>query len=449
MNKTIPKPKAIIPYLWAGNNRKEGREMGRFLGLIIVFSLFLGILAPVEICNASDESIKTEIAELKARIAQLEKKLARQDKDLTELKEEGILPSIEGLTIGAGATFVLQGTNNANGDNLSKNSEDVTDASYSIDLEFEKELEDYGKAFIHLEAGGGAGVEDELKVFSNVNRDADNDENVRLTEVWYEHYFSSLPLTLTFGKIDATCFIDTNEYANDETTQFLGRIFRNSPSIEFADNAAGVRLRLEPVDLMDAELVLMDADSNWEDIFDDIFFAGQFNFKPELFGRGGNYRILGWLNDREHTKWADATKTKEESFGFGLSFDQELTDNLGAFVRYGWQDPSQRLNGLDDDFSLEHAWSTGLQLSGSIWGREDDVLAIAFGQAIPSDDYKKAASNLNAKDEGHFEAYYSFKVNDHLTLTPDIQVIWNPYGNDATNGNSTITVVGMRAQADF
>ncbi|MFH1901548.1 MAG: carbohydrate porin [Candidatus Omnitrophota bacterium] len=421
----------------------------RYLQKVIILLLFLGILGPVKICNASDEPIRAEIAELKARIAQLEKKLVKQDRDLTELKEEGILPSIEGLTIGAGATFILQGTHNANGDNLSKKGEDVTDASYSIDLEFEKEFADYGKAFIHLEAGGGAGVEDELKVFSNVNRDADDDENVRLTEAWYEHYSSNLPLTLTFGKIDATCFIDTNEYANDEVNQFLGRIFRNSPTIEFADNAAGIRLGLEPVDLMAAEMVLMDADSDWKDMFDNIFFAGQINFKPKLFGRGGNYRILGWLNDREHTKWADATKTKEKGFGFGLSFDQELTDNLGAFVRYGWQEPDQRLNGLDDDFSLEHAWSTGLQLSGSIWGRDDDVLAFAVGQAIPSDDYKKAGSNLNAKDEGHFEAYYSFKVNEHLTLSPDIQVIWNPYGDDATNGKDTITVVGMRGQVDF
>lgn len=421
----------------------------RYLQKVIILLLFLGILGPVKICNANDEPIRAEIAELKARIAQLEKKLVKQDRDLTELKEEGILPSIEGLTIGAGATFVLQGTHNANGDYLSKKGEDVTDAAYSIDMEFEKEFADYGKAFIHLEAGGGAGVEDELKVFSNVNRDADDDENVRLTEAWYEHYSSSLPLTLTLGKIDATCFIDTNEYANDEVNQFLGRIFRNSPTIEFADNAAGVRLGLEPVELIDAELLLMDADSDWEDMFDDIFFAGQINFKPKLFGRGGNYRILGWLNDREHTKWADATKTKEEGFGFGLSFDQELTDNLGAFVRYGWQEPDQRLNGLDDDFSLEHAWSIGLQLSGSIWGRDDDVLAFAVGQAIPSDDYKKAGSNLNAKDEGHFEAYYSFKVNEHLTLSPDIQVIWNPYGDDATNGKDTITVVGMRGQIDF
>ena len=415
------------------------------LKIILVLLLFAGFTF-TNSSHASDGSIMAEIQELKSRLSQLERKLSRQDEEITELREEGVLPSIDGLTIGGGATFIIQGTHNANGDDLSEKGEDVTDGSYSIDLEFEKEFEDYGKGFIHLEAGSGQGVEDELKLFSSVNRDADDDENVRLTEAWYEHYIGEAT-TLTFGKIDATGFIDTNEYANDEGAQFLGRIFRNSSTIEFADNAAGLRLAIEPSEIIDIEIVGMDGDSVWEDIFDDVFVATQINFKPNLFSRDGNYRLIGWVNDREHTKWDDATSTKEEGYGFGISFDQELTDNLGAFLRYGWQDPEQRLNG--EGFSLEHSWSTGLQLSGAIWNRDDDVFAIAYGQVDPSDDYKNAGTNLNAKSEDHLEAYYSFKVNEHLTLSPDIQVIWNPYGGDAANGDGTITVFGLRGQVGF
>jgi len=423
--------------------------MERYLHLhrAAILLFFLHIVVPVRICNADDESIRDEINELKARIAQLEEKLAQQQVEVTELKGGGIAPVIEGLEIGAGATFVVQGTHSANGDSQSPK-EDVNDASYSIDLEFEKEFADYGRGFIHLEAGGGAGVEDELKLFSNVNRDADDNENVRLTEFWYEHYLADLALTLTFGKIDATCFIDTNEYANDETTQFLGRIFRNSPAIEFADNAGGIRLGLECADFMDINLVVMDADSDWEDIFDNVFIAGQMNFKPRFFARNGNYRLLGWLNDRNHTAWSETTDDKKEGYGFGLSIDQELIDNVGVFARYAWQEPGRRLNGLDDDFSLEHSWSTGLQLNGGIWGRNEDVFALAFGECIPSDDYKKANS-LNAEREGHLEVYYSFKANEHLTLSPDIQVIWNPYGDDAAIEDSTVVVGGMRGQVDF
>ena len=394
-----------------------------------------------------------ELAELKSRITALEQKLVQQEAKLGEQEElrEGldkIKDVFDGLSIGAGATFVVQGTNNANGDSLSKNGEDVTDASYSIDLEFEKKFDDYGMAFIHLETGDGAGVEDELQVFSSVNRDVDDSDNgVSVTEVWYEHYFSALPLTLTFGKIDPTGYLDTNEYANDECTQFLGRIFRNSPVVEFPDdNAAGVRVAIEPVDFLGIELAAMDANADWEDAFDNIFFSGQLNFKPNIFERPGNYRFYGWLNDKDHIKWDDTLKTKEESYGFGLSFDQEITDVLGAFARYGWQNPEVYADG--SDFSLEQSWSAGIQLVGGLWGRDDDIFAVAFGQVIPSDDYKKANS-VKADSEEHLEAYYSFKVNDHLTVSPDIQVIWDPYGGDATNEDKTIFVGGVRAQVDF
>ncbi|MBL7130995.1 MAG: carbohydrate porin [Candidatus Omnitrophica bacterium] len=426
--------------------------MNAYFKKTIILLLFISIFASVTYCYADDAAIMAEVKELKARIAALEAKLTQQQEQMVQTEEkvskiESIPNILEGISIGAGATFVLQGTHNANGDNQLSDGDDVTDASYSVDLEIEKEFADYGKAFIHLEAGGGEGVEDELKVFSNVNRDADNDENVRLTEAWYEHYLTSIPLTLTFGKIDATCFIDTNEYANDECGQFLGRIFRNSPTIEFADNAAGIRFGLEPMDLLDIELVAMDGDSDWEDMFDEMFVATQLNLKPNFFNRTGNYRLVSWFNNREHTKWLETAKTTKSGYGVGISFNQELTDNLGVFIRYAWQNPKVFLNG--ESFSLEHSWSSGIQLSGSLWNRNEDVLGIAIGQAIPSDEYEKADATRNANSETHFEVYYSYKVNDHLTLSPDVQVIWNPYGDDAAVGDDTIIVGGLRAQVDF
>ncbi len=399
-------------------------------------------------------SIPDELDELKMRIIVLETNLAEHggDADEQSVYEETlakIKEAFDGLTIRAGATFIVQGTNNANADELTRNGESSLDGSYSIDLEFEKEFENYGMAFIHLETGDGAGVEDELKVFSNVNRDADDSNNgISLTEVWYEQHFKSIPLILTFGKIDSTAYLDTNEYANDECGQFLGHMFRNSPAIEFPDdNAAGMRLSVEPVSFLDIELIAMDTDADWEDIFDNLFFSGQFNFKPNLFERTGNYRFYAWLNGKDHIKWSDVSRIKEKNYGFGISFDQELTDNLGMFARYGCQNSAVYSSG--EDFSLEQSWGAGFQLVGNLWGRDDDIFAIAFGQIMPSDDYKKAGSNLKARSEDHLEVYYSFKVNDHLTVSPDFQVIGDPFGGDAAKGENTIIVGGLRAQICF
>ncbi|RKY32068.1 MAG: hypothetical protein DRP74_03450 [Candidatus Omnitrophota bacterium] len=386
-------------------------------------------------CFAQGDPLNEKILELEERVRALESKT----KNASLFNKEDI--ELEG-----GATFILQTTNNANGDNQSPE-EDVTDGSFSVDLILSKEFNDYAKGLIHLEAGQGQGVEDELKVFSNVNRDADNDENVRLTEIWYEYYLNSLALTITMGKLDPTAFIDNNEYANDETTQFLGRIFRNSPVIEFADNSGGFRIGLELSKSIDSELVVLDADADWEDAVDGLFIATQFTLKPEFLSRAANYRLIGWFNDQNHTKWLDSTKDKEPTYGFGISLDQELAQNLGAFVRFGWQNPDVYLNG--SDFSLEQSYSLGLELKGMLWGREGDKLAMAIGEIKPSDDYKKADNARNAKREGHFECYYNYKLNEHLTLSPDLQIIWNPYGKDASVEDETIIVFGLRGQLEF
>jgi len=433
---------------------------------IFIFSTAVAVVGAPE---ASNEELLKEIQALKVRILELETRLDRQEQKIKQTqtstkeiqdkveqvdanisrKQEGFPAVIaEGLKINAGATMVIQGTDEINADDVSRQ-EAMTDASYSADLKIEKAFEDYGKAFLHLESGKGQGLEDELKVFSNVNQDAKDNEDVRVTEIWYEHYLKVLPLVLTFGKLKPTSYFDGNAFAHNETTQFLGRMFKSSPTIEFPDNTVGVRLAFSPLDSLEFDLGSFDADADWEDILDETFSIGQINIKPNLLNRKGNYRLLAWLSDREHTKWAGSTNKKEKAYGFGLSFDQELTDSLGVFVRYGWQDPEQRLNGLTDDFSLVYSWSAGLELKGSLWSRKDDVFALAVGEAIPSDDYKNAGTNLDAKSEGHFETYYRYKVNEHLSISPDIQLIWNPYGRDAATDDATINVYGMRAQVDF
>jgi hypothetical protein len=425
---------------------KGGKKMNKKVAKLVITAGFFSLLCSTGFA----QSRESELSELKQRILKLEQKIAKQEKVAGKQKEtEQELVEIKkifsGFKIGASATYIIQGTGNANNNS---GDDSATDASYSADLEIEKEFEDYGLAFLHFEAGNGEGVTDELQVFSNVNADVTGDANFDLIEAWYEHYFKSMPLTLTFGKLDATAYIDANDYANDECSQFLGDMFKNSAVIEFPDdNSAGVRARFESVDFLDIELAAVDANDGWEDIFNNIFFAGQLNFKPNLFDRFGNYRVYGWVNDKDHIKWSSPAETKEKNYGFGLSFDQELTEVLGIFARYGWQNPKVYSSGAD--FSLEQSWSAGLQLAGNLWGRNDDVLGLAFGQVIPSDDYKAAGTNLKADPENHLEAYYNFKVNDHLSISPDIQVVWNSYGGDAAGGDNTIVVGGIRSQVDF
>jgi len=433
---------------------------------------------------ADEISIRDEINQLKERIVSLEKKVSDQDKYITtqdstvKMQQQTIsgyetkfsqfeeklkrvpgetMQIMEGLELGAGLTMIVQGTNNVNNPSDGQTQKrNRTDGSYSADITLAKEFKEIdARAFLHLEGGQGDGLEDNLILYSNVNRDADNHEDVRVTELWYEQGLFKDKAALTFGKLDPTAYFDQSEVANDETTQFLGRIFRNSPTLEFPDNTAGLRIAYLPKEWIELGYGMFNGNSdNWSKMFDNLFNIGQVTFKTNFLNLAGNYRFYGWNNNLYHTKWLDEARQKEASYGFGLSFDQKLNDIVTAFCRYGWQNPEvynpdpvvPAANGAF--YSLKHSWSSGFQVEGKPWGREKDVLAFAIGQAFPSSNYKRYYS-YSAKPEGHIESYYRIHVNDHLSISPDFQYIWNSFGKDVGDDPNNVFVGGIRAQVDF
>lgn len=457
---------------------------------VVLAVLFLSVsqlsMADEGISRQELDDLKAKVAEmdqLKSEVAQLRAMLVKQrdchldlQGTVSEVKQslisytpgEGTGATACGLDITAGATFVVQGTPNANSAGDTESSR--FDACWSSDIYIQKEFDDWGLVLMHLEPGQGAGLEPELNVFSNVNRDVnDTDSIVPITELWYEQYLFGKQVAITAGKMDPANYLDQNEYAFDETTQFLGRIFRNNPAIEWPDdNTLGARIILAP-DIMQAlqlEMAYFDADNNWENIFDRPFFSAQLNVKPsKIFGWDtekwdGNYRFYWWMNDLDHSKLSGAGEppaddSKMANTGFGFSVDQKLTDVFGAFGRFGWQRPDVTIVSVNPNTApCEASWSAGMQMTGAYWNRPDDVVAFGVGQVFPSKAYKDAG-NAGAA-ENHLELYYKYQAFKWLALTPDFQVIWNPRGvNHEFQGdvfwgdNDAIFVYGMRGQVDF
>jgi len=361
------------------------------------------------------------------------------------VREPSVPFETEGLEIGLSATSVIQGI--VNSDNTGVG--DRTDSTWTADLEFSKTFENCGLAFCHVEMGQGNGLDDdELNLFSCVNRDNGNSgSTLTVTELYYEAIFFDERLLVTGGKIDPTAYLDDNEIANDETAHFLSCIFRNASTIPFPDNNLGLRVGAEICDGLYLNTGILEADGDFEDIFDRTFGFIQLAYSPDFIERPGTYRVYGWYDTQQHDLLEESIsgqpRKREDNHGFGVSFDQEVLDSTTLFGRFGWADESVS--------NIEYAWSSGLQINGDLWHRENDYFGVAVGQNIPGMQLEKSGAT-NHK-EGQLEVYYNWQIYDHLAISPHLQIVWNPNGvadeDVGAGSDSTVTILGLRSQLDF
>lgn len=427
--------------------------------------------------SESQDEIMKELQLLKERIAQLENKLAEQSKEIKEekveiAKQEQTIAAVKsefeesydymllgddkkptfawhGLRIGLQGTFIGQGTNNAN--LLGSDKEDKFEGSCQLDLEFEKKFSSIsGRGYANIRAGEGQGADRVMVLYSKVDNNAADDKHLWFTQLFYEQYLFDNKAIFHVGKIDPTVFFDLNRLAGSDSTAFLGSIFNNNPVIEFPDPNLAVRVGFTPIDSLEVTFMAQNANPDWNEIDNNLFNMAQLVVKPQFFDKEGYYRFMAWYNNVEHLKWSNGAT--RGTYGLALSFDQDITDVISLFTRYGWEDPKVYNPNVtatgDNVLSLEQSWSAGFQLTGELWGRKQDFCGLAVGQVIPSDDYKKALSR-KGKSEGHLELYYTVNLNDHFSFGPGFQYIWNPYGKDITNNTDSAFVYDIRTHVDF
>ena len=124
------------------------------------------------------------------------------------------------------------------------------------------------------------------------------------------------------------------------------------------------------------------------------------------------------------------------NYELGLSADQEIIEGVTLFARYGSQRGSVS--------EVEHAWSAGLGVTGKFFGRDEDTMGLAYGQAIMGKDWKSLDDDTgwDSVSERRFEIYYSIKAGNYLKISPNLQLVKNPLGD---KGNSGAWAFGARA----
>jgi carbohydrate-selective porin OprB len=161
---------------------------------------------------------------------------------------------------------------------------------------------------------------------------------------------------------------------------------------------------------------------------EDYFLTvGEVGFKTvNEKGLEGNYRFNLWY-DPQPLNRHDGGDPERDTLGFGLSFDQMLTEKIGGFLRYGWDDGRVR--------TFSNYWSLGGTCKGLLPERDDDVLGLGVGQGITHQDYRRA--NNATHTETIFEIYYKMIIADWCWVTFDLQTLLNT-GAQSSNDNAVI-----------
>jgi carbohydrate-selective porin OprB len=186
----------------------------------------------------------------------------------------------------------------------------------------------------------------------------------------------------------------------------------------------------------------------------------------EIGGRVGHVRMLGYANHARMGRYRQALEARpggldvsetgqpgRVKFGWGLSADQTLTEDLGVFVRTGWNDGHTETWAFTE---VDRTLAAGLSLAGSSWSRAQDRLGVALainGLAPDHRDYLAAGGQgfmlgdgrLNAGQERLLETFYAFALGRFFTATLDAQRIWNP-GYNRDRGPVDLFAVRLHAQ---
>ena len=266
------------------------------------------------------------------------------------------------------------------------------------------------------------------------------------------------------GKFSIGDFFDNNNYANGPRTQFLNWGLMSNAAWDYSANlrgySAGITTMLQ-WDKMTYKLCVaaMPTVANGGELNLDYGMSRGINAEVAksitINKKAGHVRLLGYLNEANMGTYAIAIKNAvptiapdvistekngTRKYGFGLNIDQELSDNVGAFGRIGWND------GKTETWAFTEADRTlalGVSLKGKMWHQKEDNVGIAMVVNGLSTDHKNylAAGGLGFQlGDGHLkyanemiaEAYYSYKPTNYgMWLTGDYQFAMNPGYNHA------------------
>ncbi|MDD4894475.1 MAG: carbohydrate porin [Candidatus Omnitrophica bacterium] len=310
-------------------------------------------------------------------------------------------------------------------------------------LEFSQRLWKGALLNLELEVDKNKGVDKLIPTFSMFNSNSGENASLYIPRLLLTQNLYEDKLQLSAGKLDLSDWFDCNNFANSADIQFLSDALTNSLTIPFPAKGLGAMASFTPNNWFYLQAGASTANAVSTKVglsngFNSTFFINEFGFTPKLKGLKGNYRFIFNLN-REKLPLIDDEGEKRSQFGFSISFDQEIVkDKLGLFLRYGFAD--RRV------YEIADFWSCGLQLNEPLAGRKYDFIGFGVAQSLTGENYRKSDEPNIAHSETMYEFYYSYHVNNAFILTPNLQVVVNPYADKTSD---CAAVCGLRGMLSF
>jgi high affinity Mn2+ porin len=270
-------------------------------------------------------------------------------------------------------------------------------------------------------------------------------------------------LTVQVGKFAVHDVFDGNDYAEDPRADFLNWSIWAAGAFDYpADRVGltyGITAELNQERWAGRVGYFLVGNQPNANVFDMNLFSrggyvGELELRYEPFGKKGVAKLGSWLTSTFAGSYNDAvaislatgldattaitqTRQTRTKYGFYLNLQQDITDDLGAFARFSWNDGRSEIGAFTD---IDRSLSGGLQLRGTWWGRAGDRVGLAGAWNMISTDHSRylAAGGLGVlvgdgrlsyAAENVVEAFYALQLIKGFTATADYQLLVNPAYN--------------------
>ena len=254
--------------------------------------------------------------------------------------------------------------------------------------------------------------------------------------------------------------LDKNSFANDEAVDFSTRLFINNPLILPLNDGAGAAIAWNingSAFTLRAGYVAANASSannsanadpaSPNGIINQGLFGDSYQgtFELEFAPKNGD-------DDQPFAVRFQYTRAAINNLDYstgGLNLEWAFNKAIALFGRYGFGNISNRGNaiatampsyinaGVTSDSINPQTWSAGLAFPDLF--KEGAMAAIAVGQPL-------IENTIGNATQTNLELFYRFPISSNISITPDLQFIFNPNNN---SGNSTVTIGTLRTVFTF